>query len=130
MEIFLFDSGYDWNLWNILLLFNLQLCPYLNYCGIGTGEPLRNSFTCNLSSTCLIALTLDFMKNSMIFIFHKKITMWTDWFRNTFQVNYVVVPFKFIILIFLKKCGVFLDFLGRDTLEVENFGRCWVSFSY
>ena len=51
------DLSYDVKFCSILLLVNLQLCPYLNHGWSGAVEPLRNSFTCNLSSTCIQAVT-------------------------------------------------------------------------
>ena len=70
------------------------------------------------------------MKNNMIFIFGIKITLWKVWFSNTFQTNNVVVPFKFIILIFLKN-----TFLGgfswkRYFICWRCFRRCWVNCWY
>ena len=114
------DSRYDGKFSSILLLVNLQLSPYLNHGGSGAVEPLRNSFTCNLSSTCIQAVTSgtwNSFKMTWPSLFGIKITLWTVWLSNNFQTNNVVVPFKFIILIFLKNTG---DFLGRDTVYVDD----------
>ena len=61
------------------------------------------------------------------FIFGVKITLWIVWLSNTFQTNNVVVPFKFIILIFLKN-----SFLGGFSWKGyficgRWFCRCWVN---
>ena len=69
------------------------------------------------------------MKNNMIFIFGVKITLWTVWFYNTFQTN-VVVPFKFIILIFLKNSFLWGFFWKRYFLSGRCFCRCWVNCWY
>ena len=66
----------------------------------------------------------------MIFIFGEKITMWTVWFSNTFQTNDIVVPFKFIILIFLKNYFLWRFSRKKNFTCGRCFGRCWVNCWY
>ena len=60
----------------------------------------------------------------MIFIFGEKITMWTAWFSNLFQTNNIVVPFEFIILIFLKNSFLWRFSWKRYFISGTCIWRC------
>ena len=66
----------------------------------------------------------------MIIISGEKITMWTVWFSNIFQTNNIVVPFKFVILIFLKNFFLWRFSWKKNFRCGRCFGRCWVSCWY
>ena len=70
------------------------------------------------------------MKNNMIFIFGVKIALWTVWFSNTLQTNNIVVPFKFIILIFLKNFFLWGFSWKRYFICGRCVRGCWVNWWY